>query len=142
MKTVIESKVMMGRLVSNRNALSDTFAQFEGKDVAITIEVAKKKRSGSQNRYYHGVVLPLIQNGLKDATGEHYSHEQVHDLLRHKYLVVDVPFKDGLFAERVKSSTELSTIEFEDYQANCKVFAAEFLGVVIPEPNEQLTFEN
>ena len=37
-----------------------------------------------------------------------------------------------------KSTTELSTVEFEDYVAKIRMWAASFLSLIIPLPNEIL----
>jgi len=50
----------------------------------------------------------------------------------------DVPFADGQYLERTKSTSELSTSEFNDFIAQVQQFAAEWLSVEVPDPNEQL----
>ena len=147
MKVKIQSHVTNGRMSRNRTDLSDALKQFEGQDIAISIEKAKKSRSTQENRYYRGVIVPLIKAGLKEATGETYSNDQVHDLLKTRFLMYKVKIKDGEFSgddeylTRIKSTTELSTVEMEQYLEDCRGFALEYLGVTIPLPNENLTIE-
>ena len=69
MKYEIRSNVENGILKRNRNLLIDAIKSFEGQNVIVTIEKAKKKRSNPQNSFYWGVCLPIIQYGFKDATG-------------------------------------------------------------------------
>jgi hypothetical protein len=40
-----------------------------------------------------------------------------------------------------KSTTELSTIEWEEYMDQIRTFATEFLNITIPLPNETLTID-
>ena len=141
MKVTIRTTVINGNIKRNRSQLVSAFKQFEGHDIDIAIQKAKKTRSNPQNRYYWGVIIPLIRKGLKDVTGEVWTAEATHDILKHKFLVDDVPLADGLFVERIKSTTELDTFDFCEFSERCRAFAAEYLGVSIPEPNEQMNFE-
>ena len=141
MKVKIKSTVTNGKMSRNRNELSKALTQFEGMDIHISIEKAKKTRSTPQNAYYHGCVIPLIRMGLKDTTGDTYSNEQVHDLMKTRFLCLDVHLRDGEFMQAIRSTTELSTFDFEEYMENCRAFALEFLGVTIALPNENIKLE-
>ena len=85
MKYEIRSIVENGILKRNRNLLIDAINQFEGKQVIVTIEKAKKKRSNPQNSFWHGVVIPIMQQALKD-TGHLMTNEQTHELLKLRFL--------------------------------------------------------
>lgn len=99
----------------------------DGKPVELEIRKRKKKRSTSQNSYYWGVVIPLMQEAFGYPTPE-----EMHDALRWHFLQKrDCPMPT------VKSTTELSTEEFTTYIENCRRVAAE-MGVYIPDPGEQL----
>lgn len=107
--------------------------------VTIIASDTKPKRSTPANRYYWGVVVELIYLALKD-TGWEVNREGTHELLRVRFLSEDKPIgNDGEFVTRVKSTTELDSVEFGTYIERCKQFAAEYLNTVIPEPNDQLT---
>mgnify|MGYP002682657740 FL=1 len=124
-------------------SFTTALAALKAKGVAIVLqcEEFKEKRSNPQNRYYHGVVVELVRRGLKDLGWEPKacSAEAVHEMLKREYLTVDEHVKDGVFLKRTRSTTELDTAEFSQYLEHCKQFAAENLGVLIPDPNEQLT---
>ena len=107
--------------------------------VTIIASDTKPKRSNQANKYYWSVVVELIYLALKD-TGWEVNREGTHELLRVRFLSEDKPIgNDGEFVTRVKSTTELDSVEFGTYIERCKQFAAEYLNTVIPEPNEQLT---
>ena len=78
MKYEIRSNVVNGNLKRNRNLIIDAIQSFEGKEIIVTFERAKKKRSNPQNSFYWGCCIPLIQSGLKEATGEFRTAENIH----------------------------------------------------------------
>lgn len=142
MKYEIKSHVENGKLNRNKPLIQDAIKSLEGKDVIITIEKAKKKRSNQQNRFLWSTVYPIVRNCLKEA-GNDFSIEQTHDLMRLKFLkeVILVDENTAECIERVKSTTELSTVDFMEYLMEIQKMCNEWFGVVIPQPGEQLTIE-
>lgn len=140
MKIQIRTSVTNGKLTRNRNLILEAINSYEGKDVLITFEKIKKKRSNQQNAFYWGIVIVIIKSCLK-STGNNLSENDVHDLLRLKFLKETIAIKEdtGEVIERVKSTTELSTSQFMDYIAEIQQFAAEYFDVIIPDPNEEIT---
>jgi hypothetical protein len=136
----IISEVKKGSLTRNRNLIKDAIATFEGKQIVIKIEKAKKKRSNPQNSYLWGVVVPIVQNTLKEV-GHTLTKEQTHDLMKLKFLkeILIVDESTGETIERIKSTTELSTSQMMDYFAGIREWIFDFFGVTIPEPNQDLT---
>jgi len=66
---------------------------------------------------------------LADYTG--HSPEEIHEAMKYEFLLnheskLKVP----------RSTSELSTLEMEDYLSRVREFASMELGVYIPEPNE------
>lgn len=139
MKIQITSNVINGNLKRNRSQILETIKSFEGRDVLITFEKPKKKRSNNQNSYYWGIVIVLIKSALKD-TGNNLNTNDVHDLLRLKFLKETISIKEetGEIIERVKSTTELTTSQFMEYIAEIQQFAAEYFDVIIPDPNTEI----
>ena len=132
-------RVKDGKLhIIHRSNFDHDIELLEGKEVEITIQRKRKKRSLPQNSYYWGVIVKIIRNELYEL-GSIYTHKQVHGILKEMFLKVDEPIgDDGLFISRVKSSKELSTSEFMDYTAQVIRWAAEFLNCVIPDPGQQI----
>lgn len=136
------SKYENGAIVRNRKTLLDAFKSFEGVDIVITIQKEKKQRSDPQNRYYWGCVVPLIQSGMKDVTGDTYSKEEVHLFLKSQFNYKEIVNEASGEVLRIpKSTTENSTTDMEAYQELIRRFALDFLNTIIPAPNEQLTIE-
>lgn len=98
-----------------------------GKPMRVTVVKWKKKRSLSQNAYYHGVV----KKEIADFTG--HTEEEMHEILKQKFCphkIVGFHGEDYL----MRSTTQLSTVEMKDYIEQCIAFAATELALVIPEP--------
>lgn len=138
----IRSEVKNGSLTRNRNLIKDAIETFEGKQIIIKIEKAKKKRSTQQNRFYYGVIIPIVQNCLKEA-GHIMTSESTHDLIKLKFLkeTLFVNETTGEVIERIKSTTELSTSQFMDLLTEINNFTFEYFGVTLPNPNDDLTLK-
>ena len=95
-------------------------------EAEMILRKKKKQRSNPQNAYYWGVVIKLIH----DHTGQDIN--TIHGVLTGMFLKV----KDWLDKERIRSTTELTTVEFEEYLEKCRQWAAIALEVYIPLPNE------
>lgn len=83
--------------------------------VEVIIRKPSRSRSLNQNAYYHGVVIPMLAERFSGS-----SRNEIHESLKKEFL-------GG------KSTTELSTTEFETYLEQIKARAAE-MGVIIPDP--------
>ena len=142
MKVEIDSKVVNGKLEKNRDLISEVIQSFEGKDIVITIEKKKKRRSNPQNAYYWSVVLPMMQTGFYNNLGEHVGIQEAHEFLKGRFLFREVVNQElGEVIKLSKSTTELSTIEWETYMDQIRSFSTEFLGINIPLPNETLSID-
>ncbi len=138
----IRSEVKNGTLTRNVNLIKDAIQTFEGKQIVIKIEKFKNKRSTQQNRFYYGVIIPIVQNCLKEA-GHIMTNESTHDLIKLKFLkeTLFVNETTGEVIERIKSTTELSTSQFMDLLAEINNFTFEYFGVSLPSPNDDLTLK-
>jgi hypothetical protein len=139
-KFEIRSKVTDGKLNRNRNLILNALETFEGQEVILTIQKAKKRRSNPQNSFYHAVCVPIMQQCLKDA-GYLMTNESVHDMLKLRFLKESILINEesGEYIERIKSTTELTTTQFAEYILDIQKFAVEYFNVQIPNPNEEIT---
>lgn len=96
----------------------------------------KKIRSNEQNSYMHGLVFQMIAEEL----GE-YDIDHVKDLMKYKFLKIvnRIKTKGGKEVEEIKirHTSELSTVEMEEFLKQCRFWARDFLNLDIPEPNQQ-----
>jgi len=100
----------------------------EGRDEQILIKFtnASKTRSLPQNSYYYGVIIQLIV----EFTGEDAT--TIHEYLKWQFLR-----DDSTPISRAKSTTNLSTVEAEDYYMKCRRWAFDTFGIFIPLPGEE-----
>jgi len=129
-------------IIGRKNFDHDVNTYFPDEDnLTLTLEKTKKQRSLSQNAFHWGVIIPLMKDAMRDM-GNIYTDKQIHDYMRSLFLKVTEPLgKEGLFIERIKSSTELSTSEWMDWNTQITIWCAEFLHLTIPEPNSQQQLE-
>lgn len=140
MKINITTSIVNGVFKRNRNLVLQAIQSFNGKDVVITFSKPKKSRSNNQNAFYWGVVLPLVQKGLLDATGELRSNDNIHykillPLFAPTNEIVNTDTGECII-ERLTSS-EMTTTQFCEYIMEVQKWGAEFLGIDIPSPNEE-----
>ena len=132
-----------GKLTIHRKKelIREVGSAFPGKQVTITIQKKKRNRSVFQNAYYWGVVIPLVQQGLID-TGWRVDKESTHEFLKTKFNIKELINEDsGEIKTYIGSTTRMTTSEMMDYFAEITQWAAEDLGVQIPEPGEQTNIE-
>jgi hypothetical protein len=99
------------------------------------VEVKKKRntRSNNQNSYY----WKCIVQELADSLG--YFPNEMHDILRAKFLSEweMIQIKDKKIGiNKVKSTTDLNTKEFEIYAEQIRVWSITELGIRLLIPNE------
>jgi len=141
-KVSINSSVEDGKIKSNRKALNKAIQEFNGKLITITIQRKRKVRSTPQNAYYWGCVVPLIQSAFVDSWGERKTKEEIHEFLKREFQFTEhVNEQTGEIIKVGKSTTENTTVEFEEYLEDVRRFAEEWFSILIPLPNEQMEFD-
>lgn len=105
-------------------------AQRMDQQVTVQFSRPRKTRSNGQNRYYWGVVLSMVAS----ETG--HTSEECHEYFKQIMLPRQHMTIGEVEQEVPKSSTELTTIEFEQYLERVRAFAAQELRMTIPLPNE------
>lgn len=128
--------------IKDRNLFNEEIKTLdESKEYIITIKKKQKIRSNGQNRYYFGIVLPLVLRGLRNAGFDVHSKEDAHDIVKCKFLKVDIENDSGEFITSFKSTKEMSTQEFKGFIDNVQYWASEYLNEYIPSPNESQDIE-
>ena len=141
MKIQIRTNVLNGKFKRNINQILEAVNSFEGKECFFTIEKVKKTRSNQQNRFLWGVVIPIVQQGLKDCTGEWRTAENIHYNILLKMFAPEkeiINIDTGECITEKISSSEMTTTQFMEYIMEIQKWSSEFLGVNIPNPNEEI----
>lgn len=120
---------------SEKSRLINAIRATRGK-VRVTILRWHPRRTDRQNRYYWPCFVHALWEYLHEQ-GSDLSEEAVHQLMRAKFLTVDVadPATGEVIGQRVRSTTELSTVEFNDYLDRCAEWLRDMFGVRVPDAN-------
>ena len=114
-----------GLKFDRRSSVDEYIGTLIGQRVEVIIRKPRTKRSDVQNSYYWGVVIELLSKELG------YDKDELHEILKYKFLQ-----SNAMGMPYIKSTTKLSTGEFEEYLSKIKRWAAESLHIVIPDPYE------
>jgi len=125
-------------------AFQNYLFRLEGKIVSVVVQIWRKGRSTRQNSYYWGVILDL----LSEHTG--HTPKELDVFLKIKFLQRFIPMEiwDGEYdryghktyqtreVQTILGTSELNTVQFEDYASKIRMWASMDLGLFIPEPNQ------
>jgi hypothetical protein len=114
---------------SSRRALDTWLSTLAGKSVVVTVKQERATRSSQANRYYWGVVVPLIAEHLG------YTNDEMHEALKYKFLRTEAECAASDLP-KIRSSAALSTKEFGEYVDSVVTWAGADFGLNIPAPNE------
>ena len=110
----------------------------ELRDGVVEIEVRRKRATRSQqaNAWYWSQVVGRVA----EHTG--YTPDEIHDIYKAKFLPKRLAFADGNGEVKGEfviggTTTRLSKLEFYEYCESIREWAADTLGVVIPDPEPQ-----
>ena len=98
------------------------------KPIQIIVVRKKKQRSLNQNAYYW-LTMKLIGEDLG------YFAEEMHTVFAIMFLKKIINLGTHSI-ESYRSTTKLTTVEFEEYLQNIRIFASSELGIFVPLPNE------
>src|SRR5574343_246634 len=116
---MIYGKVKSGKFHPEKRLLEE-LKRFEDKDVMIEVKRKKRLRSNQQNSYYWGVILEYFCQGYKELNSERLSKEEAHDFLKHRFNYREIINEATGEIDRIGlTTTNLSTIEAEEYYENC-----------------------
>ena len=103
--------------------------KLEGQDgLEVIVRKRRRQRTNPQSRYFHGVVVKMFTDILW-CDGD---YEGMKRALCEKFLST-VDERTGL--KRIKSTTELSTVEWEVFMKQCRKMGDEH-GFYVPAPRE------
>ena len=97
----------------------------------------RPRRSDRQNRYYWPCFVDPYARLLTEYAGETILPDEAHDDLKRRFLLRRVANRETgeVIIETARSTTKLTTVEFNHYLDQCAAFLAS-IGIVVPEPSE------
>lgn len=134
---IFRASVLNGKLkytLTEKEKLNKYISTLNG-DMEVVVRPHKITNPASiqQRRYLFGVIYKILSEELG------YSVDEIHEICKMKFLskTTFVPTTENYESIKIpKSTTELNTIEFEEYFSNIRQWAVMDLGIFIPEPNE------
>lgn len=114
--------------VSGRRLFEEALRRFPDGPVGVRVWKMRPKRSDGQNRYWHGVVVPMF--------AEHcgYEVDEMKDVLALRLIPKEITDMETGEVRIVPGHTsELNTKEFNDLIERAQRLGAE-MGIVIPDP--------
>lgn len=106
----------------------------------IEIQPRRKLRSHEANRYYWGFVVAPFAEFLSEQDVCRVSSEEAHVILKVKILgpvVIANPLTGEVVGEVPANTHDMTTAQFHDYVERCRVWLADFFGIITLDPNEQ-----
>jgi hypothetical protein len=101
--------------------------------VGVIIKEYRKIRTKKQNAYYWSTIVPMVAEHLG------YTEKEAHETLKFEFLS---SYDPKTCLRKIRSTTELTTLEFIEYNEWIKRWAAVFLGLVIPDPRQVFSWED
>lgn len=122
---------------ASRAAMARAMKGFKRGHVDVIVRPHFVKRSSRANRYYHGPVLNAI------VLETEQDHDSIHDVMCEKFIppqtVTFVNKHTGETEERQVPgrSSRLSVSEFYHFVEQVRLWAAEWLGITIEDPDPE-----
>lgn len=127
-----------GKLIlANRKRFEAEIADLPDQDVIIILK-KRGKRSNQQNRYYWGICISEIRLRLKEL-GYRMEAEDIHTMLKLKFLPVTIRDGDVLIATMPGSTAELNKGEMMEYLDRVIEWARDTLEITIPPSDKTLS---
>lgn len=124
-----------GRLnLTERDKFTAALGGWRDGAVKLVVTYLYGKRSNPQNAYYWAVVVPLIREGMEESMGESITDEEVHEWLKQQFNPRPIRTTNGHTFTLPGDTKSLDTAEFAAYLERCRQFAADTLGIDIPDP--------
>lgn len=134
--------------ISYRDRFIEALKGFKGKRVKIIVEPLYKKRSarlyhddgrvtGGENGYFHGVVVREYINGAWAEQGRIITMAEAKEELMANCGFIERYNEDtGEVMRTFKSTSMMTTSDFEEYMDKCRAFILEWFNIGVPLPNQ------
>jgi hypothetical protein len=125
--------------IVHRAKFDEDIKRFSGKDIELLVQKKKAYRSSPQNRYYWGIIVELVMQGMNHV-GNEMNKQETHEFIKANFNYKEIVNEEtGEVFRATLSTSELNKSEFSEMTEKIKRFAAEYLNVEIPDPNADLS---
>lgn len=125
---IFHGVVRKGKIaIHNQDGFAKHLGRLEGKAIEVVVRKFVAHRTSPQNRYYWGVVIPILAEQFGYENGE-----ELHKALKAKFLT---DYSGPL--PKVGSTAALNVADFADYLDRIMIWAGQEHGCVIP-PAERI----
>ena len=133
----INTRIEGGKFKRNNRLIKHAIQEFEGKEIEIIFKRKYKQRSILQNAFYWGPTLEFFQGLFLESWGEIKSKGEIHEILKFTCNYEEkINPATGEIIKIAKSTTELTTSGWMDYEQQLKQFALDYFNAVLPEPGQ------
>ena len=132
-------RVDQGQLkLVDRVGFARDLQSFEGQAVVITLKKYVKQRSDKQNRFYFSNFIQSQIDCFVEMWGERYDKAQIHELNKAQFWAIEhIDEETGEIIKIPCSSTNYSTVEWEEKLEIIRQFFRDKFSWELPVPNEQ-----
>lgn len=129
--------------ITNKADVKKFFAEHKPGRYLVTSK-SIRRRSNNQNAYLHGVVIPLVFQGLRDI-----GFDEVRDHEDAKMIIKDLFLRRTIRNEKtnteitvIRHTSELTTVDMMEFIAEVQKWAATYLNLYIPDPGQEMPMFN
>jgi hypothetical protein len=119
-----------GKSQADRKLLFDKLQNLQNATYHVVISKVRPTRSNNENRYY----WKCIVTPLAEEFG--YDRDEMHEILKHKFLAEASVLPNGEMIFYAGSSAELEVADFEAYCENIRRWALVEFNIKLRLPNE------
>jgi len=132
--------------ISYRAKFDQQVKLLTGQRIKLTIERLYKKRSTIglndngeltrlQNGYYFGVIVNEYRNGAWEMQQRNLGIKDAHEELKANCNFCDqFNEKSGEVMRTIQTTSDMTTVQFEEYLTRCRAFILEWFGIDCPLP--------
>jgi len=112
-------------ILNNQRRFNDNLLEFEGKEIEVRIRERNNKRTNEQNSLYWKWIQ-IISKSLG------YTIEEMHELIKYKFLKRTTIKKNGVEEVKLKSTTTLTVKEFTEFMNEIYFWSNNSLNISLP----------
>jgi len=118
--------IQQGKLkLNNKRLFIDSLQHLEGKEIEIRLRERSANRSKEQNSLYW-IWIDILSKEIG------YTKEEMHTLIKYKFLKRNIVDDNGVESETIKSTTTLTTKEFTAFMDEVLFWSNSTLNINLP----------